>query len=139
MVFALHLPPRRRWVRRDVKPVTPMLKCKSILIALIALAGCNQKESNVANRLPLLAPHDDQVAAGWFVESDGAGHHGYQAANIESSSATPQNLPLFTSIDDLRAALRKSGVTNITSIGASYTNSGWRIRGLTAKELIATK
>jgi hypothetical protein len=73
----------------------------------------------------------------WFVESDGAGRKGYQAAGVESSSSTPQNLPLFTNISDLRAALRKSGATKVDSIGVGYTNDGWKIRGLTAQELSA--
>ena len=108
-------------------------------MVLLGLVGCSQKESAIATRLSILRPPGGQVVACWFVESDGAGHHGYQAASETSSTATPQNLPLFPTMDELRAALKKSGITTVTSIGAGYTNGGWKIRGLTTEELMATK
>jgi len=74
----------------------------------------------------------------WFVVSDGAGHQGYQAANFGSSSATPQTQPIFKSIDELRVALLKQGVTSIDTI-SGWTSGGWKIRGLTAEELKALR
>jgi len=80
------------------------------------------------------APSNGHTFGCWFVVSDGVGHHGYQAADFQSRSATPQTQPLFKSIDDLRVALHRQGVTNFDTIGGD-TNGGWKIRGLTADEL----
>jgi hypothetical protein len=82
-----------------VKPRIPM-SGRLLFITLSALAGCNQNERGNTTPLRLITPHDGQIVACWFVESDGAGHKGYQAADVESSSSTPQNLPLFTNISD---------------------------------------
>ena len=79
------------------------------------------------------------MVACWFVETDGAGHKGYQAVDPSSSSVTPQTAPIFTNIDDLRVDLKKRGVTNVVSFDQGFTDGGWKIRQLTADELRALK
>ena len=91
----------------------------------ILIAGCTQKDRPVNHAFDC-----------WFVISDGAGHQGYQAANFESSSATPHSQPFYKSIEELRAALLKEGMTSFVSING-YTNDGWLIRGLTIEEFKA--
>jgi hypothetical protein len=74
----------------------------------------------------------------WYVESDGVGHSGYQAVNAYSSSVTPDKVPFYNSINDLRAFLRKEGATNIESF-SDLMMPGWKTRGLTLDELRALR
>ena len=103
-----------------------------LLASLVLIVGCVQKETTT-----ILAKQErvsGHIFCCWFIVSDGAGHHGYQALDTLSSSATPQTRPLFKSIDKLRVALHRQGVKYFETIGG-YTNGGWEIRGLTADEL----
>ena len=111
-----------------------------LFAGLVFIVGCAQKETPLISALqkPIAEPSSSHAFGCWFVVSDGTGHQGYQAADFGSSSATPQTQPFFKSIDELRVALHRQGVTNIDTIGG-YTNGGWRIRGLTADELRALR
>jgi hypothetical protein len=98
-----------------------------LFAVLVLIVGCAHKDIAMSRAFGC-----------WFVVSDGAGHQGYQAVDFGSSSATPQTQPIFKSIDELRVALFKQGVTSIETI-TGYTNGGWKIRGLTADELKALR
>jgi hypothetical protein len=111
-----------------------------ILVALIVFSGCTQTKRSepLAAQQSLAAPYHVRVVGCWFLESDGAGHSGYQAADTANGSATPQTASLYKSIGELRAALLKEHATNIVS-AQGYTNGGWKIRGLTADEFAALR
>jgi hypothetical protein len=112
-----------------------------LFAGLVLIVGCAQKEVTMisATQVPVAAaPSNSRTFGCWFVVTDGAGHHGYQAANFASSSASVLTQPLFKSTDELRFELRKQGVTNIDTIDG-FTNGGWKVRGLTADELRALR
>jgi hypothetical protein len=110
-------------------------KCSLALMLAIALPGCGHDRSaapSAAGSTYITQP--DRLVLGWFVESDGHGRSGYQAAYADSSSSTPQTVTLYRSMNKFRVALQKYDTTNIDSI-SGYTNDVWKIRGLTFDEL----
>ena len=116
------------------RPITRMRTWYLLFASLVLIVGCVQNATTIS---AVQGPSSHSFGC-WFVVSNGVGHSGYQAADFASSSATPQSQPLFKSIDELRVALRRQGVTNIDTIDG-YTNGGWKIRGLTADELRALR
>jgi len=110
-------------------------KCNFMLMLAVVLPGCGHHRTTArlaGDHIQNSQPH--ALVLGWFVESDGRGRSGYQAAYAASSSATPQTVPLYGSMDEFRAALQKKEMTNIESI-SDYCCGGWKIRGLTLDEL----
>ena len=115
-------------------------KSSFALILAVVLMGCGHDKATApsdANSAYLTQPYWKWSSVlGWFVESDGKGHSGYQAAYTASSSATPETLPLYRSISEFRVALQTKGMTNFAFEPiAGYTNSVWAIRGLNRDEL----
>lgn len=72
----------------------------------------------------------------WYVESNGAGKHGYAAQDVRLNSWFPNRCDLIQSITDFKAALRLKGLSHVRlSTSAPITRPPLRIRPLTDLEM----
>lgn len=107
------------------------------LLALLLTATANVFGDSSSDKPRIVAGPGTTLILCWFVEDDGHGHHGYAAQDRRLDSFAPSGGGLFQTLDEFRAALHTkfAKVPLITDENPGSVPVGWKIRGLTAKEL----